>query len=257
MDKNKNKKRGSSKIATPQQPPILAEIGVPLKEYVEGEVKEMKQSVSKSTTDKLSKLRGDLTKVKVKFYLERLPDEKDEDYFARMPHPAHDGDIGMDVVATSVEYDADFDRYIYHTGFYTESTRGIGCKIMPRSSNTKTEAYLGNGIGLVDVCTYRGEYLVVFKNRDSIGTIAKITALQIWNDLPWYKRMFKNYRAFEREIIDDVIKDGPWFAPYKVGDKIGQLVFEKFPEIEIEFLQSKDELSKTERGEGGFGSTGK
>tara|TARA_B100000780_G_C21122441_1_gene454812 strand:+ start:2351 stop:2782 length:432 start_codon:yes stop_codon:yes gene_type:complete len=42
----------------------------------------------------------------------------------------------------------------------------------------------------------------------------------------------------------------------KVGDKIAQIIIEKtyYPEI---IICNDDELSKTERGEGGFGSTGR
>ncbi len=41
---------------------------------------------------------------------------------------------------------------------------------------------------------------------------------------------------------------------YKAGDKIAQLIIVPFPTIELE---ESDELSETERGEGGFGHTGK
>lgn len=40
---------------------------------------------------------------------------------------------------------------------------------------------------------------------------------------------------------------------YKVGDKIGQLIIIKLPWVEIEEVK---ELSDTDRGQGGFGSTG-
>lgn len=40
---------------------------------------------------------------------------------------------------------------------------------------------------------------------------------------------------------------------YNVGDKIGQLIILPYPQIQLE--QAK-ELSETERGEGGYGSTG-
>jgi dUTP pyrophosphatase len=39
---------------------------------------------------------------------------------------------------------------------------------------------------------------------------------------------------------------------YKVGDRIGQIMILPYPQIEFEEVQ---ELSSTERGEGGFGST--
>jgi len=41
---------------------------------------------------------------------------------------------------------------------------------------------------------------------------------------------------------------------YKVGDRIAQIIIIPYPPIE--FVQV-DELSDSERGEGGFGSTGK
>jgi dUTP pyrophosphatase len=41
---------------------------------------------------------------------------------------------------------------------------------------------------------------------------------------------------------------------YDVGDKVGQLVIMPYPKVELEVVQ---ELSDTDRGSGGFGSTGK
>lgn len=61
---------------------------------------------------------------------------------------------------------------------------------------------------------YRGEIMLTFKNRDS-----KVKA-----------------------------------APYKVGDRVGQIVILPYPEVN--FVVS-EELSETERGTGGHGSTGK
>lgn len=40
---------------------------------------------------------------------------------------------------------------------------------------------------------------------------------------------------------------------YNIGDKVGQLIIIKLPWVEIEEVE---ELSDTDRGEGGFGSTG-
>ena len=39
------------------------------------------------------------------------------------------------------------------------------------------------------------------------------------------------------------------------GDRIAQLVLSQVPKVEWESVNSKDELSSTDRGEGGFGST--
>ena len=41
---------------------------------------------------------------------------------------------------------------------------------------------------------------------------------------------------------------------YKVGDRIGQMIIMPYPSVEFEEVE---ELSKTERGEGGYGSSGK
>ena len=41
---------------------------------------------------------------------------------------------------------------------------------------------------------------------------------------------------------------------YQVGDRIGQIIIMPYPQIEFEEV---DELSETERGEGGYGSSGK
>ena len=41
---------------------------------------------------------------------------------------------------------------------------------------------------------------------------------------------------------------------YKIGDRVGQIIILPYPQIEFEEV---NELSETERGEGGFGSSGK
>lgn len=41
---------------------------------------------------------------------------------------------------------------------------------------------------------------------------------------------------------------------YQVGDRIGQIIIMPYPQIEFE---EAEELSETERGEGGYGSSGK
>lgn len=46
---------------------------------------------------------------------------------------------------------------------------------------------------------------------------------------------------------------GQMLFPYKEGDRVAQMYFEKVLEVEFEEV---DELTETTRGEGGFGSTG-
>ena len=54
-------------------------------------------------------------------------------------------------------------------------------------------------------------------------------------------------------ITGDIKKDSVNPAIYEVGDRIGQIIIIPYPKISFEEV---DELSSTDRGEGGFGSTG-
>jgi dUTPase len=167
----------------------------------------------------------------------------------------------MDITAISVEYDDEYDRYIYHTGFYCETPELTGCFVMPRSSNSKTEGYLCNGIGLADTFIYRGELCLMFKNRTSLSQKLDTRLLENYLDLPWYKKLFTKYSDFKNEqyhctkceLLEDIMNN----APYQVGERIGQLVWMKFPKVDMKLVNSVDDLSKTIRGAGGFGSTGK
>lgn len=143
---------------------------------------------------------------------------------AVVPAYAKPGDAGMDLTAVKVEYDRVNKCFVYHSGLAFEVPEGHVMLLFPRSSNRKTEAYLTNSVGVID-SGYRGEVMACFKRRD--------------NDVfPEHKDTF---------IIEHQ-------APYKVGDRFAQLMIIPYPQIEFE---EADELSATERGDGGYGSTGK
>jgi dUTPase len=82
-----------------------------------------------------------------------------------------------------------------------------------------------------------------------------------WLQMPWYKKIFttfNKYQAKHIDLIQQVCIDAALNdAPYEVGDKIGQLVWMNFPEVIMNRLDNRDQLTETERGTGGFGSTGK
>lgn len=185
---------------------------------------------------------------------------------AVIPTYAHEGDVGMDITAIGVEYDEEKDMYIYHTGLSFESDFNIGDFVFVRSSNRKTDAYLCNHVGIVDSAIYRGEVLICMKNRDSFETISEINAIKAFMDgISIMTRIDENFtlkqvteNAFDLYQLtkEDYIKRARnlEFAPYKVGDKIAQMVCLQYPTVK---LIEKTELSETERGEGGFGSTDK
>lgn len=173
----------------------------------------------------------------IKVFLKKL-DER-----AVIPSYAHYGDVGMDLTAIDVEYDADKDMYIYHTGLAFASDFNIGQFLFLRSSNCETECYLCNQVGIADSAIYRGEIQLRMKLRDSIEAMAVV-------------EMFKSgYGSYEEKLIDMKNRaKNLEFAPYKVGDRIGQMVFLQYPTVNIEVI---DELNETVRGDGAFGSSGK
>ena len=181
---------------------------------------------------------------------------------AVIPTYAKDGDMGMDVTATSVEYDRELDCFVYHTGLAFELPKGYGMLIFPRSSNRKTNCYMANHVGILD-SGYRGELLLCFKYKDSVLSILSSFRSdkfieRIANNLETkdVKRLAMALIKTSNDIINNDLELDNFmanFAPYKVGDRIGQIVIVPYPTVEFE---ETDTLSESERGAGGHGSTG-
>lgn len=137
------------------------------------------------------------------------------DVNAVIPTYAKDGDAGLDLTAINYSYDSKNDNHVYGTGLALEIPKGYVGLIFPRSSNRKTSAYMTNHVGVID-SGYRGEVMVTFKNRD-------------------------------------MLLSGTAFTPYKLNERIAQLIIIPYPLIN--FIEV-DNLEESERGEGGHGSTG-
>ena len=181
---------------------------------------------------------------------------------AVIPAYAKDGDMGMDVTATSVEYDKKLDCFVYHTGLAFELPKGYGMLIFPRSSNRKTNCYMANHVGILD-SGYRGELLLCFKYKESVSSI-----LSSFRSDKFIDRIANNIDIIDIKALsvalikttNDIVNDDVEltnfmmnFAPYKAGDRIGQIVIIPYPTIEFE---ETDTLSESERGADGHGSTG-
>ena len=130
---------------------------------------------------------------------------------AVIPTYAKDGDAGMDLIATSIISDTQF-QITYGLGVAMEIPKGFVGLVFPRSSIRKTGLELSNSVGVID-SGYRGELQATFRKEK--GVISK---------------------------------------KYEVGERIAQIMI--IPHPPINFVEV-DELSTTERGDGGFGSTGK
>lgn len=84
---------------------------------------------------------------------------------AVIPKYKHQGDGAQDLYAVSCNYNTKYNRFEYGLGFSTEFSNKYRARICPRSSNTKTKAYIPNSPGLID-SNYRGEWFVMYKNID-------------------------------------------------------------------------------------------
>ena len=178
-----------------------------------------------------------------------------EDKTQPLPVYSKEGDACMDIYATSIKYDEEKDRYIVHTGLHFELPDDYEMELRPRSSNTKTEWYIPNAPGTLD-WGYRGEMLVIFKCRTSDNIINCVGYLgETLN--PIIKATDDSYNSLiDAHSTYKDIKETNKF-PYKVGDRICQLLIRRRERIIWNEVNSLDELSKTERGSGGFGHTGK
>lgn len=139
---------------------------------------------------------------------------------AVIPTYAKDGDAGMDLTAVTKSYDRD-GNIVYGTGLAFEIPKGHVGLVFPRSSLSRLDIALSNCVGVID-SGYRGE----------------VTA------------KFKPAMLFNREQRPIILNN----RIYNVGERIAQLIIIPYPQIT--FVEA-DELSETERGAGGYGSSGK
>ncbi len=160
---------------------------------------------------------------------------------AVLPSYSKEGDAGMDLhaisrfVSTKKENEADYIEY--GTGLSVEIPKGYVGLLFPRSSISKKDMILANSVGVID-SGYRGEITFRFKIAATYDVIETVYA--------------------DFVILKDIDENGEILnlfsqCIYDIEDRVGQLIIIPYPEIETEWA---DELSQTQRGEGGYGSTG-
>lgn len=162
---------------------------------------------------------------------------------AVIPSYAKPGDAGMDLVATSRVFDK-YGNVEYGTGLAMEIPEGYVGLIFARSSISKQDLSLANAVGVID-SGYRGEIKFKFKPTLSymdFGYAEDNYGIGENRDSFDYVGFASNN---QKNCIDASI--------YNVGDRIGQIIIMPYPTIS--FLEV-DELSSTERADGGFGHTG-
>ena len=165
---------------------------------------------------------------------------------AVIPQYAKDGDAGLDLVATSIEYCDETSSVTYGTDLAVEIPKGYVGMLFARSSNKNKDLLPSNAVGIID-SGYRGE--IKFNFKSGINSI-KQQAFAIKTASELFK--IKNEVDFE-DFIKDFDEEFKPIAGYQIGDRIGQLIIMPYPTIEFEEVE---ELTITERGAGGYGSTG-
>jgi len=142
---------------------------------------------------------------------------------AVVPVFATKGAACADVVATEIVKQDSYNVTV-KLGFATEIPEGYKGVVVPRSSFTQKGWVMQNSPAQID-SDYRGEWMLKFQalTFDAIST---------------------------RHGLVDLL---PGDFPYQVGDRVAQVYFEKVEQAEFVVV---DDLDSTERGEGGFGSTG-
>lgn len=158
---------------------------------------------------------------------------------AVIPAYAHSTDAGMDLTAISKKFD-DHGNVVYGFGLAFEIPKGYVGLIFPRSSNYKTGMWLTNAVGVID-SGFRGEVTAKFALKHN-----GIMPSKLWHRL---KYLFTGYIR-NCGVISNYNATGS----YNVGDRVAQMIIMPYPKVKF---QEVEELSETERGEGGYGSTGK
>jgi dUTP pyrophosphatase len=147
---------------------------------------------------------------------------------AKAPIKKIDIDAGFDLTAVRINKT---DNYIeYGTGLAFEIPEGYVGLIFPRSSVTNYDLMLKNSIGVIDA-SYRGEIMCRFT--------------------PVINNNIEDIMLHGEPPIQFILNEE---NQYKVGERVCQIVFLELPYFEMEEVQ---ELSETERGAAGYGSSGK
>lgn len=165
---------------------------------------------------------------------------------AVIPKYAKQGDAGLDLTAVSCEYD-EYGNIVYHTGLAFEIPEGYVGLIFPRSSICKKDLSLTNAVGVLD-SGFRGEVTAKFKPTLCFGD-----GYLGEEDIKIFDKPKDDFPC-SVGCMGEFNTDTEPCEMYDEFERIAQMIILPYPQIEFEEVE---ELSETERGEGGYGSTGK
>ena len=154
---------------------------------------------------------------------------------AKIPEYANPGDAGMDIFAIEDCEIKPGETKLIPTGLKVEIPYGYELQVRPKSGRAlKTKMRVANSPGCVDA-PFRGEVCVIVDNIEP--PIRDITYELDDNGRP---------------VITSILHGSSFFI--NKGEKIAQLILNEVPKVS--FVQVEHVNNNTERGEGGFGSSG-
>lgn len=151
---------------------------------------------------------------------------------AIIPTKAHPTDSGFDLYASEDVIIEPGETKVIPTGIAIELPEGFEAQVRPRSGIT-AKTKLRIQLGTIDQ-DYRGE----------IGVIVDNVSRDYWSNAP----------RFLDNSYDDSLRDKAVGYHIRKGDKIAQLVVQALPQFEA--VEIEEFTQDSERGEGGFGSSG-
>jgi len=138
----------------------------------------------------------------------------------------------------------------------------IFVKIVPRSSQVIIPRRSTDGSAAFDVYSPR-DFSIAPGSRYSLpldfsleikdgycGILSHRSGMNKNSGIQAYGIIDSDYRGI---VGLTLVNTGEFLAHFKAGDRVGQLMFLKLPSVVLTVV---NELSRTERGEGGYGSTG-
>lgn len=155
-----------------------------------------------------------------------------------MPKKGSDGAAAFDLKATEDIAIMPGQKYMMDLKFSLELPEGYVALIMPRSGLGSKGLHISNVVGVID-SDYRGSIKACLEFMPTDGRTLK-------------KRLFDFTKPNSTTIPNHLFNQRNSFN-FKKGDRILQMIIQKLPDVE---LVAVDQLSDTDRGQGGYGSTG-
>lgn len=159
-----------------------------------------------------------------------------------------------DIIKAAEIHDVEVIGLKYYTGMCVEIPRGFKMCVYPRSSIYKKDLILSNSVGIID-SDYRGEVAGIFKFTTPLFIDALTEVSSVIESLGG-----EDITESEMEDRDNMIYD--YFDSLNIYKTLCEDMDhpEAFAQITVEMalpfsMITSDELSSTERGTGGFGST--